>query len=196
MKKRALILSCVFLLLLSAFAMAACNDNTKKEYDYASDPIIGTYTMEYKSPYTYGEVALYYITVTSCKAEDPEYQYPTHFRCNILYAELYELGGTIFEPEITYEIRYNEKEEIILFDLERQVYKVLNYHSLTNESNYYGRWDDGILSADKETVTFTEYDRPGAVGNNSGEVVGTRILSRTSLTEPGFKDYCEARFGV
>lgn len=196
MKKRALVLSCVLLLLLSVFALAACNNNTKEEYDYASDPIIGTYTMEYKSPYTYGEVALCYITVTSCKVEDPEYQYPTHFRCNILYAELYELGGTIFEPEITYEIRYSEKEEIIVWDRENEVYKVAEYHSLTNERNYYGSWDDGIVWADKETVTFTEYDRPYVEGYGKGNVVGTRMLSRTTMTEKGFKDYCAARFGV
>lgn len=45
MKKRALIFSCVLLLVLFALVLTACNpggvNNTKK--DYSSDPIVGTY---------------------------------------------------------------------------------------------------------------------------------------------------------
>lgn len=61
MKKRTLILSCVLLLLLSAFALAACNDNTKE--DYSNDPIIGTYIGACNTDQVH-EGYSYYVTVS------------------------------------------------------------------------------------------------------------------------------------
>lgn len=198
MKKRAVFLSvAVCMVLVLAFALVACNPEDGDKYDYSSDPIIGTYTMEYESPYSYGEVALCYMTITSCKAEDPEYRYPTHFRCNILRAELYEVGGNIFEPDITYEIRYVEKEEIILYNLEKKVYTVADSQSLTCEANYYGTWDDGVFSTGNDILVFNEYDRPYANNRpDPGKVIGTRTLVRTAMTELQFRNSCAERFGI
>ena len=194
MKKKAIVLFCVLVIMLSAVCLAACNDNTKEEFDYASDPIIGTYTMEYEkfyNPEKPAKTILLYITITSCKAENPDYQYPTHFRCQIKKAELYTIGGDIFESEERLEIDYIEYERKIYYSRENKTYAVFNYETLIIDNGFYGRWDDGVFSSDKNTLTFTEYNN--VVG---GQKVKTWTLSRTDLTETGFEDYCEERFGI
>ena len=100
MKKRALILSCVLLLLLSAFALAACNpgrDNTKK--DYSSDPIVGTYvgacnTHNVRNGFSYYVIVSFdkelgYFTWKMTVAKPPMNGDPAMFSSRNLTASLY-----------------------------------------------------------------------------------------------------------
>lgn len=86
MKKRALILSCVLLLVLFALTLAACNpggtNNTKK--DYLSDPIVGTYTGELQTGTEADDMYGYYLSIVQYQEKDPDYPYENHFWCELL----------------------------------------------------------------------------------------------------------------
>lgn len=180
MKKRALVLSCVLLLLLSVFALAACNNNTKEEYDYASDPIIGTYIGELQTGSESDDMNGYYLSIVLYQEAEPDYPYANHFLCELTVGDpphRWDEDVTFVRNTFTV-MRNKDTGEYVCRDGQF----AFSHVGIDNEYEVY-------LSADGSTIWFKPAD-PSSTGIGQYTI----SLTRTTSSRDDFFDEFRAKF--
>lgn len=148
-------------------------------FDYENDEILGTYTFESEE-----KNLMYYATCISCKAEDPTYNAPNHFRWSMIIARAPQKNEPATDSNI-----FAERETIISAVIESPGQYVVNDTNF--DFKYYGVNYKYEVDLKDDVLTFC-----GKEQQITSEKNVIYAFTKTSMTEEEFKQSVRDKYGI